>query len=512
MDTEWICFDAVTGYDKGELNHAAQILRQGGLVAFPTETVYGLGGDGFNPQAAKKIYEAKGRPSDNPLILHISKREELDAIAARIPETAEKLMDAFWPGPMTLIFEKTKAVPYETTGGLDTVAVRMPSHEGARQLIESAGVPVAAPSANTSGRPSPTTAEHVKEDLWGRIDMIIDGGLVGIGVESTIIDVTEETPTILRPGHITKNMIAKVIGTVQMDAGLSGLDQSVKPKAPGMKYRHYAPKADLTVVTGEKKDVIGTINYLSHTGISQGKKIGIIATDETAGEYRCGDVISIGAREDEDAIARHLYGILRKFDDLDVDTIYSESFESEGLGQAIMNRLLKAAGHHVLQAVQEKKMKAYDRIIFAEDGGTCRAPMAAGILEEQVLNRPVEVLSRGLVVLFPEPLNQKAEAVMISNGLKSEGFMSEQITEEDITDNTLILTMSEESRQKIFELFPNVEKEDVAVLTEFVGDELEILNPYGGNLQAYGICYETLNKSIKKLVKILNEGEEKCQK
>ena len=252
MDTEWICFDAVTGYDKGELNHAAQILRQGGLVAFPTETVYGLGGDGFNPQAAKKIYEAKGRPSDNPLILHISKREELDAIAARIPETAEKLMDAFWPGPMTLIFEKTKAVPYETTGGLDTVAVRMPSHEGARQLIESAGVPVAAPSANTSGRPSPTTAEHVKEDLWGRIDMIIDGGLVGIGVESTIIDVTEETPTILRPGHITKNMIAKVIGTVQMDAGLSGLDQSVKPKAPGMKYRHYAPKASMTVIQGKK--------------------------------------------------------------------------------------------------------------------------------------------------------------------------------------------------------------------------------------------------------------------
>lgn len=231
--TEWICFDAVTGYDKGELNHAAQILQQGGLVAFPTETVYGLGGDGFNPQAAKKIYEAKGRPSDNPLILHISKREELDAIAARIPETAEKLMDAFWPGPMTLIFEKTKAVPYETTGGLDTVAVRMPSHEGARQLIESAGVPVAAPSANTSGRPSPTTAEHVKEDLWGRIDMIIDGGLVGIGVESTIIDVTEEMPTILRPGHITKNMIAKVIGTVQMDAGLSGVDPVGKAESTG---------------------------------------------------------------------------------------------------------------------------------------------------------------------------------------------------------------------------------------------------------------------------------------
>ena len=163
---------------------------------------------------------------------------------------------------------------------------------------------------------------------------------------------------ILRPGYITQEMLEEVIGEVHVDPGLIASDSLQKPKAPGMKYRHYAPKADLTVVTGEKKDVIGTINYLSHTGISQGKKIGIIATDETAGEYRCGDVISIGAREDEDAIARHLYGILRKFDDLDVDTIYSESFESEGLGQAIMNRLLKAAGHHVLQAVQEKKMKA----------------------------------------------------------------------------------------------------------------------------------------------------------
>ena len=355
MDTEWICFDAVTGYDKGELNHAAQILRQGGLVAFPTETVYGLGGDGFNPQAAKKIYEAKGRPSDNPLILHISKREELDAIAARIPETAEKLMDAFWPGPMTLIFEKTKAVPYETTGGLDTVAVRMPSHEGARQLIESAGVPVAAPSANTSGRPSPTTAEHVKEDLWGRIDMIIDGGLVGIGVESTIIDVTEETPTILRPGHITKNMIAKVIGTVQMDAGLSGLDQSVKPKAPGMKYRHYAPKADLAIVEGSTEGVIAEIEKRAGEAEEKGLTVGIIATDETKGRYSHGIVKSIGSREQEETIAHHLYEVLRDFDSCNVSAIYSEAFFTPRMGQAIMNRLLKAAGHKIINVEEEKE-------------------------------------------------------------------------------------------------------------------------------------------------------------
>lgn len=491
---------------------AAAIIRDGGLVAFPTETVYGLGADAMQASAAKKIYEAKGRPSDNPLIVHIADVSALRNLTDEVPGKAVKLAKAFWPGPLTMIVKKSAAVPYETTGGMDTVAVRMPNHPIALALIAASGTYIAAPSANTSGRPSPTAAEHVMTDLNEKIPLILDGGSVGIGIESTIIDLTEETPMILRPGYITQEMLEEVIGEVHVDPGLIASDSLQKPKAPGMKYRHYAPKADLTVVTGEKKDVIGTINYLSHTGISQGKKIGIIATDETAGEYRCGDVISIGAREDEDAIARHLYGILRKFDDLDVDTIYSESFESEGLGQAIMNRLLKAAGHHVLQAVQEKKMKAYDRIIFAEDGGTCRAPMAAGILEEQVLNRPVEVLSRGLVALFPEPLNQKAEAVMISNGLKPAGFMSEQITEEDITDNTLILTMSEESRQKIFELFPNVEKEDVAVLTEFVGDELEILNPYGGNLQAYGICYETLNKSIKKLVKILNEGEEKCQK
>ncbi|MCI8326227.1 MAG: translation factor (SUA5), partial [Lachnospiraceae bacterium] len=225
-----------------------------------------------------------------------------------------------------------------------------------------------------------------------------------------------------------------------------------------------------------------------------------------------GKVLSIGARNDERTIAKRLYDILRSFDELDVDKIYSESFISPGLGQAIMNRLLKAAGHRVLEAKQEKNMREYHRIIFIEDDGTCRAPMAAGILEEQVLNHPIEIFSRGLVVLFPEPLNQKAEAVMISNGLKTEGFMSVQLQKEDITDDTLLLTMSEENREKLMELFPDLIQENVEVLTKLVGDELEILDPYGGNLQAYGICYETLNKSIKKLVKLLNEGDKICQK
>ena len=334
----------VSEEDDAKLKAAGEILRRGGLVAFPTETVYGLGGDALNPTSSKRIYAAKGRPSDNPLIVHIYRFEDIYKITGDVPEEARRIADAFWPGPLTMILPKSDAVPYETTGGLDTVAVRMPSHEGARQLIESAGVPVAAPSANTSGRPSPTTAEHVKEDLWGRIDMIIDGGLVGIGVESTIIDVTEETPTILRPGHITKNMIAKVIGTVQMDAGLSGLDQSVKPKAPGMKYRHYAPKASMTVIQGKKEAVIRRIEELAAEYPKE--KVGILATDETLSCYTHGQVVSAGSRN-EHTIEQGLYRALREFDHMGVSVIFSESFADDDRSEAIMNRLLKAAGQKI---------------------------------------------------------------------------------------------------------------------------------------------------------------------
>ena len=326
------------------IREAGRILKEGGLVAFPTETVYGLGADALNEDAAKKIYAAKGRPSDNPLIIHITNMKALEKIVSEVPEKAVKVAEKYWPGPLTMIFNKSDIVPYGTTGGLDTVAVRMPSHEGARQLIESAGVPVAAPSANTSGRPSPTTAEHVKEDLWGRIDMIIDGGPVGIGVESTIIDVTEETPTILRPGHITKDMIAKVIGTVQMDAGLSGLDPSVKPKAPGMKYRHYAPKASMTVIQGEKEAVIRRIEELAAEYPKE--EVGILAADETLSCYTHGQVVSAGSRN-EHTIEQGLYRALREFDHMGVSVIFSESFADDDRSEAIMNRLLKAAGQKI---------------------------------------------------------------------------------------------------------------------------------------------------------------------
>lgn len=330
------------------IEQAAGIIRTGGLVAFPTETVYGLGADALMPGAAQKIYEAKGRPSDNPLIVHISDFEALTRIAAHIPPAARKLADAFWPGPLTMIFRKTPEVPYETTGGLETVAVRMPDHPVALALIRESGGYIAAPSANTSGKPSPTCAGHVISDLDGKVDMVLDGGQVGIGIESTIVDLSVEPPMILRPGFITSGMLMPVIGSVQDDPSLTSEDASVRPKAPGMKYRHYAPKADLILVEGNLVAVSQKINeFIAELG-KAGKKAGVICTDESVGQYHGAVVKSIGSRKDPSSIAHNLYAVLREFDDIDVDCIFSESFSADGFGQAVMNRLYKAAGRHVV--------------------------------------------------------------------------------------------------------------------------------------------------------------------
>lgn len=334
--------------DADIIEEAGKILRAGGLVAFPTETVYGLGGDGLNPRASERIYRAKGRPSDNPLIIHIADPDSLEEITSGIPWQAKALADAFWPGPLTMILPKSRKVPYETTGGLDSVAVRMPSHSVAKAVIQAGGGFIAAPSANTSGRPSPTQASHVIQDLQGKIEMIVDGGMVGIGLESTIVDCTEEIPVILRPGYINQEMIEKIVGKVKMDKGLLITDDTVRPKAPGMKYRHYAPKAELTIVEGESIQVIHRINELACELREKGARVGIIGTDETAAFYQADVVKSIGTRKEEESIALHLFGILREFDEADVDYIFSESFRTPQMGQAIMNRLLKAAGHRMI--------------------------------------------------------------------------------------------------------------------------------------------------------------------
>lgn len=340
--------------DGAAIREAGRILKEGGLVAFPTETVYGLGANALDEEASAKIYAAKGRPSDNPLIVHITERRALDAIVSEVSPQSEKLMERFWPGPMTLIFKKSGLVPYGTTGGLDTVAVRMPSHPIARAVIDAGGGYIAAPSANTSGRPSPTKASHVEEDLFGKVDMILDGGEVEIGLESTIVDVSTDQPVILRPGYISQEMLKETIGEIEIDRALLLDDSKVPPKAPGMKYKHYAPRADLKIVEGSEAEVIAAINCLVEQGNRAGEKVGVIATEETKGLYLGGIVKSIGSRRDERSIARHLFGILRDFDELQVDRIYSEAFDTPRMGQAIMNRLMKAAGHQVISLGEKK--------------------------------------------------------------------------------------------------------------------------------------------------------------
>lgn len=334
-----------------KLSVAGDVIRRGGLVAFPTETVYGLGGDALCPASARKIYAAKGRPSDNPLIIHIAEMAALERIVCEIPKKAAKLAEAFWPGPLTMIFKKAAIVPDQTTGGLDTVAVRMPSHPLAALLIRKSGGYVAAPSANLSGKPSPTLAKYVVQDLDGRIDMILAADGVEIGLESTIVDLTGEIPVILRPGYITQKMLSEVVGETELDITIYDSDTAQAPKAPGMKYRHYAPKGELVIVEGEPHRVARYINEQAAAHEAAGLRTGVIATLEQFAQYQAASVKNAGSRCDAHEAAKKLYTFLREFDDEKIDCIYAESFADtldQGFGQAVMNRLLKAAGHKVI--------------------------------------------------------------------------------------------------------------------------------------------------------------------
>lgn len=369
------------GNDRQAIHDAADILRRGGLVAFPTETVYGLGANALNPSAAAKIYEAKGRPGDNPLIVHIADTEDIGRLAADIPDKALMLAEAFWPGPLTIILPKRNIVPDQTTGGLATVAIRMPSHPAALALIRESKLYIAAPSANLSGRPSPTRAEHVAEDMTGRIDMILDGGAVGIGIESTIVDLTGATPAVLRPGYITKAMLEQIIGHVELDPALVEADSTLRPRAPGMKYTHYAPKGTLTIVEASaagrtpktqadaaqamrtdaaqvnmtqaaqmNSRVADVINQLVCEKQTQGYKAAVLTCEENAALYACEHILVMGraSASEGNTVAAHLYAALRECDARGIDYIYSEAFHQGPMGGAIMNRLLKAAGQRVI--------------------------------------------------------------------------------------------------------------------------------------------------------------------
>ena len=336
--------------EKSVLTEAAEILKNGGLVAFPTETVYGLGANGLDEKACKRIYEAKGRPSDNPLILTIGDLDGLYKIVGKVTENAKKIIDAFWPGPITLVLPKADCVPETVTGGLDTVAVRYPSNKIARELIKIAGIPVAAPSANSSGKPSPTRASHVEFDLNGKIEMIIDGGAADWGLESTILDVSEDKPVLLRPGAVTQDMIEDVVGEIDVDPAVySKPDGNIVPKAPGMKYKHYSPSAKVILVSGSMENVISTINEKISADEKNGLRVGVMATTQTKDRYIGGEVLVVGDRTKPETIGANLFKILRKFDFIGVDIVYSEVFDEDGEGAAIMNRLNKAAGFNYIK-------------------------------------------------------------------------------------------------------------------------------------------------------------------
>lgn len=332
------------------LKKAGKVIREGGLVAFPTETVYGLGANALDNEAVKKIFVAKGRPQDNPLIIHVADFN-IEEFVEEISPIAKKMMEKFWPGPLTLIMKKSEKIPNVTSAGLESVGIRMPSNKIARELIKEAGVPIAAPSANISGRPSPTDIERCIQDLNGKIDYIIGGEKCNVGLESTIVDCTVEPPCVLRPGGITLEMLSEIDSTIYIDpAIMEKPKKDFKPKAPGMKYRHYAPKAPIKIIAGDLKKSIAKIQEIVQNYIDAGMKVGIMATDETINQYSNAIIKSLGSREDVHSIGKNLFKVLREFDDENVDIILSEAFEEKGMGIAIMNRLKKAAGFDIIKA------------------------------------------------------------------------------------------------------------------------------------------------------------------
>ncbi|MBD7912641.1 L-threonylcarbamoyladenylate synthase [Clostridium cibarium] len=330
------------------IKEAANEIREGKTVVFPTETVYGLGADALNEEAVKAIFIAKGRPQDNPLIVHVASKD-ISGLVEEVPDIAQNMIDRFWPGPLTIILKKKDIIPNVTSANLSSIGIRMPDNEIALKLIELSNTPIAGPSANISGRPSPTEVERCVEDLSGKVDYIIGGERSKVGVESTIVDCTVNPPVILRPGGITLEMLRQLDDRIELDSAIMEKPTGdFKPKAPGMKYKHYSPKAKVKIVSGDREKTIEKINELVHNYIDDGKKVGILSSDENRNRYKAGEIIVIGSVSKLEDVAQNLFESLRSFDDMGVDIILSEAFEEKGVGIAVMNRLKKAAGYDIL--------------------------------------------------------------------------------------------------------------------------------------------------------------------
>lgn len=465
-----------------DLKIAADILKKGGNVIFPTETVYGLGGDAKSTSAVKNIFKAKGRPSDNPLIVHIGDMLQLSVIAKGISDKAKLVMENFWPGPLTIILKKRADIPYETTGGLNTVAVRMPSSAVARRLIELSGKPIAAPSANLSGKPSPTTAKHCIDDMSGRVDAIICGDDCEVGVESTVLDMSGTVPTVLRPGQVTVGQLEKVVGKVEVAASIK---KGETPKSPGLKYKHYSPNADVIILSGDVDNVFKYVKKKSKT-----QKTGMLLFDELP-KPEGTEYISLGSKKKPEDAAKRLFSALREMDDRGVEVIFAPEIPNTDSWSAVSNRLYRAAGETVV-AVSDKL-----KILFVCTGNTCRSPMAEAIFNH-IAKDKAEAESAGIYA-DGSSVSKNTATVLSEIGIDVTGKMSRQINRNMISSADLILTMSPAHKSVLSSLCGD----KIYTINEFADVQGEVPDPFGGDVSVYRDCRDLIFDLVKKVAEKL---------
>lgn len=478
-----------------DLEIAARILNDGGNVIFPTETVYGLGADALNPEAVKKIFLAKGRPADNPLIVHVSSLEMLDGIAEEISDSAKELINKFWPGPLTVILKKCKNVPYETTAGLDTVAVRMPRSDTARRLIEISGIPIAAPSANLSGKPSPTSAKHCVDDMMGRVDAIIMGDDCEVGLESTVVDLSGEHPVVFRPGEITDEQIRDILGDLETTAVVK--DGEI-PKSPGLKYKHYAPNAEVVILSGTAEEAVEYVNH-----ISKNQKAGVLVFDEFP-KFENVRTVSLGSIKNPADSAHRLFAALRKMDEFGVDVIFAPEISDSGIWRAVRNRLYRAAGEKVLNLSDElaacrRPVGDKKNVLFVCTGNTCRSPMAEAVFNKQAAEKCLNFSAQSAGI-FADGSEVSANSVlaMCEENIDISGRRSVQVTAEMIENSDIVLTMSKSHKNALIMSFGNSDK--IKTLAEYAGENDDVSDPYGGDIEEYRKCRDIIEKLVKSVI------------